>query len=446
MRTTTKAPPVKRDFEEFCERVGLHLEPFQRRILRAAHGPQRELVVLLPRGNGKTTLLAAIAVHHILTVPEPAVYVAAASRDQARVLFEAARDFAAELDDEVVIRHLELRVPRGHLRVLAADAPKVHGLTPSLAIVDELHAHADAELYLALRTAMLKRPDAKMVTISTAGQGNDTPLGRLRARALAQPTVTRHGALLDARGGGLRMLEWAVPEDADVEDPRQVKKANPASWITPAGLREQREAVPDLPYRRYHCNQWTQRDGSWLPPGAWQQCVGTPEFAPGEDVWVGVDVGGDRSASAVAWINSDLHVGIAIYHGDEGVLECVEQVRDLAGRYTVQEVVFDPWRFGQAAQELERERIPVIAFPQTDVRMIPASARLHAAVTEGRLTLSDDPELARHATDAIARHSRRGWRLDKATRSDNIDAMIALCMALERAEHQPEPVELLGWL
>ncbi|MDP8909380.1 MAG: hypothetical protein M3N47_09770 [Chloroflexota bacterium] len=34
----------------------------------------------------------------------------------------------------------------------------------------------------------------------------------------------------------------------------------------------------------------------------------------------------------------------------------------------------------------------------------------------------------------------------QAGRTDNIDAMIALCMAVERAEHQPEPVELLGWL
>lgn len=88
----------------------------------------------------------------------------------------------------------------------------------------------------------------------------------------------------------------------------------------------------------------------------------------------------------------------------------------------------------------------VVAFPQHDSRMIPASQRLHAAIVEGRIILPDHPELARHAADAIARHSRRGWRLDKATRSDNIDAIIALCMAVERAEFKPEPVELLGWL
>lgn len=323
------------------------------------YGPERELVVCLPRGNGKTTLLAAMSVYELLTVDSPAVYVAAASRDQARVLYEAARGFAERLDaGELLIRHLELRVPGGHLRVLASDAPKLHGLLGHRYILDELHAHKDAELYIALRTALLKRPDARMVTISTAGQGNDSPLGHLRARALGLPNVTRRGAFTDAQGPGLRMLEWAVPEDADIDDAREVKKANPASWITTDGLREQRGAVPDLAYRRYHGNQWTARDGSWLPAGAWQACVGDPVIEDGEDIWVGVDVGGDRAATAVVWCNAALHVNCEIYHGDEGVLDAVDRVRELATTHSLREVVYDPWRFGQAAQELERERVP----------------------------------------------------------------------------------------
>jgi phage terminase large subunit-like protein len=146
------------------------------------------------------------------------------------------------------------------------------------------------------------------------------------------------------------------------------------------------------------------------------------------------------------WVNDSLHVGCAIYHGDAGVLECVDHVRALAGRFNVRELVYDPWRFGQAAQELEREGLLVVAFPQHDARMIPASARLHAAVVEQRLTTPPDRELARHASDAIARHSRRGWRIDKPNQRANIDAIVALAMAVERAEQVPEPVELLGWL
>ena len=142
----------------------------------------------------------------------------------------------------------------------------------------------------------------------------------------------------------------------------------------------------------------------------------------------------------------DLNIGVQLYHGDAGVLDAVDLIRELAATYNVREVVFDPWRFGQAAQELEREGLTTVAFPQNDSRMIPASARLHAAITERRVTLPDSPELAQHAAHAIARHSRRGWRIDKPGARMRIDAIIALCMAIERAEEKPAPVELLGWL
>jgi hypothetical protein len=48
------------EFGPFCERVGLKLEPFQRKIAKGAAGPEREFVRLIPRGSGKTTLLAAL--------------------------------------------------------------------------------------------------------------------------------------------------------------------------------------------------------------------------------------------------------------------------------------------------------------------------------------------------------------------------------------------------
>jgi hypothetical protein len=62
----------------------------------------------------------------------------------------------------------------------------------SLAIVDELHAHRDAELYTALRT------DARIVTITPAGSDDDSALGELRRRALELPEVTRDGTFTRA--------------------------------------------------------------------------------------------------------------------------------------------------------------------------------------------------------------------------------------------------------
>jgi hypothetical protein len=137
---------------------------------------------------------------------------------------------------------------------------------------------------------------AKMVEISTAGQGAESPFGRLRSRALAQPSVRRRGAVTDARGPDLRFLEWSCGEDDDVDNPRIVKRANPASWITVDQLRATRESLPDLAHRRFVAYQWTERAGHWLPPGAWEKCVGDPRFEPGERIWAAIDVGGEEAA------------------------------------------------------------------------------------------------------------------------------------------------------
>jgi hypothetical protein len=63
-----------------------------------------------------------------------------------------------------------------------------------------------------------------------------------------------------------------------------------------------------------------------------------------------------------------------------------------------------------------------------------------------RLTLPDHEELRQHQANTIARHNRRGWRLDKPSLDQPNDSVIALCMALEAMENQPEPVEVIGWL
>ena len=448
MNSRSSSPELER-FAAFCALVGLTLEPFQREIVQEVFSPRREALVLLPRGCGKSTLMGAVALWHLLTTPRAAVYVAAASRDQAAVLFDIARGMAVahpDIERRITVTRRELRSKDGFVKVISSDAPKQHGLIPSLCLVDELHAHPDDDLYLALATAMMKRPGAKLVTISTAGTGADTPLGRLRARALALPSVKRTGALTRAQGANMGMLEWSVPDDAPVDDLALAKQANPASWITEQGLAEQAEAVPEIAYRRFHLNQWVAKIGSWLPAGAWQSCAGSPEFEDGERVWVGVDVGGSRADSAVVWVNEQLHVGVEVFTGEDAVTDVAAYVPELAERYTIAEAVFDPWRAGQMAREWEQRGIPAVVFPQHDARMIPASQALYDAVVEQRIVHPNDPRLNRHVAAAVARHTRRGWRIDKAERSENIDAVIALCMAVERAAVTPEPVELIGWL
>jgi phage terminase large subunit-like protein len=438
-----------RDFLDLCHRVGFTPEPFQVKIASALLGSEREKLIMLPRKNGKSRLVGTFAAWHLLTTPKAQAYVAANSEEQARIVFEYARDVALHpaVDEQFTVRYRELRRPDGgYLRVRAADAGKLLGLSPSLAVLDEYCEAKDDSVYTALRTALL--PGAMMFTITTAGMGAESPLGRLRARALGQADVRVRGALTDARGEGIRLLEWGVDPDTTLENYAAAKKANPLSMITTKWLREQREAVHELHYRRFHLNQWTSRIGSWLPAGAWQACAnGATSIPEGSRIFVGVDVGGARADTAIVWLDESFHVGVQIFSGDDALTDAAIFVPELAARYQVQEIVYDNWRAAMLAKAWESRGLRCTVFAQSDNRMIPASAALHQAIVEKKIHHPNDPKLNEHVAAAVAKHGRRGWRIDQAERGTNIDGLVALVMAYEAATApQPAPTRVIGWL
>lgn len=81
--------PSVDEFSAFCAELTLDngrpmlLEDFQREILADYFAGARETLILLPKKNGKTALLAALALYHLLTVDDAECVVGAASKDQA---------------------------------------------------------------------------------------------------------------------------------------------------------------------------------------------------------------------------------------------------------------------------------------------------------------------------------------------------------------------------
>lgn len=445
-------------FPAFAATVGLNLEPFQRWISRALVSDVEEVAVLLPRGCGKTTLIAAYALWHLLTVTDARVNFTAATREQASIAYEAAVGFAHRLGDDrlhATRRELHFRPDPAsrrftrYMRVRPGDADALQGLDSTLAVIDEMHVAQDSDSYVAM-VGSLKSPGAALRIISTAAPSADSPLGQLRARALALPTAKRRGAVVEAKSDDLHLLEWSCPDGTELTDRRRIMAANPASWRDWPTLRKRRDAVPESSFRRYFMNQHAAvSESAWLPAGAWAKCRADYVIEDGERVFVGIDVGGTRAATAVVWITPDLRIGVETWTGEEAVIYAEAKVRELAGRFTVIEAAFDPWRFGAQALDLQSAGLRMVEFPQSDPRMVPASERLSAAIMEGRLQHPGDPVLDRHVAAAVAKQTRRGARIAHAggrRASDRIDAVIALAMAVDRAENQPKPAKLVGWL
>jgi hypothetical protein len=126
----------------------------------------------------------------------------------------------------------------------------------------------------------------------------------------------------------------------NLDDIETVKSVNPAPWVTAAGLAEQRLRVTPAAFAQFQCCVFGAGEGQWLPVGAWTGCKGKIETEPGARVWLGVDIGGARSNSALVGVaradDGALEVVICkVFTGDDSVLEVTRAIEDVAQRWDV---------------------------------------------------------------------------------------------------------------
>jgi phage terminase large subunit-like protein len=430
------------------------LELFQRLMLESHFEGAIELVIVIPKKNGKTTLLAALALYHIENWPEAECVIGAHSRDQARILFKQAAGLVRRsgMDKRFdvkpgagtgEIRKAEMRDgPR--LRVMAADAGTGDGVIPTLALVDELHRHPSGDLYGVFRDGLGPR-NGRMITISTAGFNLESPLGLLRADAHQMPSFKRdkdrmynHAVSSD---GSFVLHEWCLDQGDDPDDLDAVVLANPASWQTKEALARRHDSPSMTPWqwRRFACGIWTEGEEPWITPQAWDRLADEAlEIAPFEPCFLGVDLGVKKDTTAIALVapreDGTVACEARIFRppGGEGALplERVEQeIRDICEGYMVKEIHFDPWSFRRSAELLGSEGLPVVEFPQSPERMANASANLYRLIDSGVLRHSGDPELRAQVLAGVTKETERGWRLAKDPKRRPIDALIALAMA-----------------
>jgi phage terminase large subunit-like protein len=139
---------------------------------------------------------------------------------------------------------------------------------------------------------------------------------------------------------------------------------------------------------------------------------------------------------------------VEVWQGADSVLKVTAYVESLiaAGR-PIREIVADPMRYESEMLRLERDHgLVVVSWPQSESRMTICSERLHGLIVEQRLRHPGVAELDRHVANAVAKPTPRGWRLVKSAESAQIDALISLAMAAERATQPVAAVRFHGWL
>jgi phage terminase large subunit-like protein len=426
----------------------LRLRPWQREIVHAMFDEPRprQGLVSIPRGNGKSTLAAALGVYGLLGdgVEGAQVCCVASDERQARIVFSLARRMV-ELDADLAARvqvfkdHLYVPQTDSALFALPADAAALQGWDPSLAIVDELHVVTE-DCYEAMLLAAGKRDRSLLLAISTPARNSDSIMWRL----------VEHGRTED--DPAFRFFEFAAPAGCDADDEQAWAVANPAlgDFLAVDALRATRKTSREASFRRFRMGQWVQDAGAWLPEGAWAGCADPDRFiAPGSDVVLGFDGSyqGDATGIVAVTTGERPHIEVVALWETDGepvpVLQVEETLRETCRRFQVRALVCDVFRWARTFQILEGEGLPVLEYPQTPGRMTPATTRLYEAVVNRTVSHSGDPRLARHVANCVLREDPRGVRLAKEHKMSKrrIDLAVAAVMALDVAAGSapPEP-------
>jgi phage terminase large subunit-like protein len=442
--------------ERFFDRMLVHiegpmagqpftLEPWQRKIVRDVWGWKkhdgrrryRKLYLEVPRGNGKSTFAAGLALLLMAVDGERSakVYSAAADKPQAAIVFETAErmmeasPFLAPRIKAYRNKTMEFPETKSKYITLSSDAFTKHGLNPHGIIFDELHAQPNRELYDVLNTAMGKRRQPLMIMITTAGYDRNSICWEQHeyARKVAEGIIddpTFYSAI------------WAAGEDDDWTSPATWAKANPNYGVSVQEEFLHQECIAALSspayqntFRRLYLNQWTQQESRWIDMSVWDKCSMPLPDLSGRPCYGGLDLSSTTDISALVlvfpsisedeplwllpffwipeenmiererrdrvpystWVASGL---IAATPGN--VIDYAyirSQINQLNGEYDIREIAYDPYNATQLVLELLDDGLMMIEMRQNIVSLSPPSKEFLRCILSKEIGHAGNPVL-----------------------------------------------------
>ena len=287
----------------------LELQPWQRRFVRGAFAPGVDTAALsVGRGNGKTTLLAAVAAATLigpLAQTRGETVIVASSLGQSRICFEHCLMFVKtsidsdparwSVQDTAQRASITDRRTGARVRCISSDPRRAHGLAPVLALLDEPSqwpTNTGSKMLAAIVTGLGKIPGSRLVALGT------------------RPADSGHWFSKQLDGGASYSQVHAARESDNPFSLAAMRRANPSVAFMPSLLKAIRSdasrakqdasLLPSYRALRLNMGESDQERAMLLEAGSWERCE-CSELPPAEGPLVlGVDLGSGAAMSAVS--------------------------------------------------------------------------------------------------------------------------------------------------
>jgi phage terminase large subunit-like protein len=446
----------------------------------------RVTYIEVPKGSGKSTWTAPICNYKAFADGEPGsqVYSAAVSKEQAKVIWGAARQMLLNMPTFTKKFHIDIEkhalfsaATNSKFIPLAADERTSEGKNPYFTAVDELHAHPDRNFYDSLDSATGKRQGAIIWNITTAG----TDLAGVCYEMHTQVTKVLEGLLKDESIFG---CIWSIDlpdKDGNGGDdwatPTAWIKANP-SWgvsVNPDIIRGKAESAVQIPsqqssFKTKHLSVWCKSDTTWMDINKFLACADTSlkeedfknddsvvalDLASKLDILAGIrvhwrDIGKKRHyyAFGTYWLPEDqiekpenthykgwwLGKNVRMCMGATNNYDEVEDwIRQQCSQWKVKEVPHDQYQAVEIVNHLLESKLPLTEFQQRAIYFTPPMDELEAAVLDKRFHYNGDPVLAWAVSNVVCHRDRNSMLFPtKEGNANKIDPCVALLMAVGR--------------
>ena len=322
------------------------LEPWQQFILFNLFGWKKkkdglrrytDAYISVARKNGKSTMfgglglfMAGFDINPKSGRPEAGarVFSAATKKEQAKEIWNEAKRMvnkstALQGVFEVHRNSIFILDTSSSFIPLSNEGKTGSGKNAHCSLVDELHEHADAELWAKLDTSAGSRSQSLIATITTAGFDKHTLCWDRREYAIRT---------LELENVGPRLFVFIATLDDgdDWKDKKNWPKSNPnidlpGNWLLDNGsvnvenMEDQFKKALDMPseqnsFKRFKMNMWTESESVFIELEKWQACViSEPEFPTEAELakmqcWDGLDCASVRDLSSRAILFSpDFH-------------------------------------------------------------------------------------------------------------------------------------------
>jgi len=429
------------------------------------------------RKNAKSTLSSGIGLYMTGADGEGGaeVYSAATTRDQARIVFDDAKNMIKKAPRTLgrLFGHVKLNIHQersaSKFEPLSSDANNLDGLNIHCGIVDELHAHRTRDVWDVLETATGARLQSLLFAITTAGTNKEGICFEQRDYAIK---VLR-GVVEDDT---YFALIYTLDEDDDPFDEANWPKANPGlgickRWDDMRRLaKKAKEQVAARPnFFTKHLNIWVTAESAWMDMDRWSKCTG---IASDDDLrkwplWVGIDLSNkiDICAAVKSWQAPDGHTHTKskfwipegrletapnhiaeLYRkwSAEGFLELTDgdvidhgyikaEVEAWVKGESLKEIAFDPWSATQFSLSLAEEGLPLVEVAQTVKNLSEAMKSVQASVYGSKIHHDGNPVMTWMMSNVTVKPDKNDNIFpNKSTPENKIDGPVALFTATSR--------------